>query len=430
MSFACLLSLAPCFAVASGHLAVPSSGTVAGRVTQSEEDRASAPASDGPRTPGDTDGRETESHRAGEDPDADRRLERALEPDAGLKTFEWSYYGSVRLHAIDNFDLETGATELRLGDGASRVGVTADWQMTENWNLFGRAETGFDILDTFTAKGQNDDDGALSPRLYNLSIESDWLFAKLGKSWSTYYKVAGAADRFLIFGGKAAGIYNAGTDGGATGTGRADDALQSRFYLDIERWTSIRPFNVNLQLQQDQPIPRVSGKRYDTTVSFSAWLESEGDLGVGIAWHRASIDEPGDPAIVAAGIDGDATAMAASFTSSGERWYAGLVLTRLENIETTDQGQYFKGYGIELYADWQLSEKWWVVGGGNWLDPDSDQSQAGDYTVRDAILGVRYILEQHNSMFYAEWRNDWGTLSSGLEKKNEFTIGFRWDFER
>jgi len=31
-------------------------------------------------------------------------------------------------------------------------------------------------------------------------------------------------------------------------------------------------------------------------------------------------------------------------------------------------------------------------------------------------------------MFYAEWRNDYGTLADGTPARNEFTIGLRRDF--
>lgn len=363
-----------------------------------------------------------------EDPEARRRAERASEPFFETSRFKFDYYGSVRLHAINNFDAVSGESEQSLGDGASRAGVTGEWLLSKNWNLFGRLESGFDILDTFTTKAQNDNGGFLTPRLYYLGIESDSLYLKYGKSWSAYYQVAGAADRFSIFGGNAAGVYNAGTDGGATGTGRADNALQTRLYMDISKWTAFKPFNVNLQFQRGEPIPRVDNETYGSTYSLSAWLETEREFGFGIAWHRAAIDGVGEPAYEEVGISGDAEALAVTLKTYGDRWLASLVLSRLENIETTDQFKYFDGVGAELFAQWEFKNHWWVTGGGNYLNPDNDDPDAGEYIIRYLVLGLRYTFDSFNRMAYAEWRIDNGKLADGSSNGNEFTVGVRWDF--
>jgi len=368
-----------------------------------------------------------------EDPEARRRAEREAETDAETeaksRTFEYDLYASVRIHAINNFDPEKDQNETNFGDGASRVGASAEYHFSNGWNLFGRIESGFDVLDTFTQKAQNDDGGAFRPRLHNFGVESDKFYFKYGKSWSVYYKVAGAADRFSIFGGSAAGVYNAGTDGGATGTGRADEALQTRMYIDFESWTTIKPFNLNVQYQQDQPIPQLKGHHYDQIWSLSAWQETEKGLGVGIAWHRAFVDEITQQLFkTSKGLDDDAQAIALAFKTGGDRWLASLVFARLENIETTDEGVYFDGKGTELFAQWEFRNHWWLVGGGNYLTPDDDQEQAGEYEIFYTVLGLRYTFDSFNRMVYAEFRNDHGKLANGQERDNEFTLGVRWDF--
>ncbi|GAG65517.1 unnamed protein product, partial [marine sediment metagenome] len=52
----------------------------------------------------------------------------------------------------------------------------------------------------------------------------------------------------------------------------------------------------------------------------------------------------------------------------------------------------------------------------------------GEFEVASGILGVRYTLGSFNRMLYAEYRTDHGTLYGGTPRKNELTIGFRWDF--
>ena len=55
----------------------------------------------------------------------------------------------------------------------------------------------------------------------------------MGKNWSAYYQVGGWTDRMQGAGGAALGVYNAQTDGGPTGTGRADTTLQTRLTIDF-----------------------------------------------------------------------------------------------------------------------------------------------------------------------------------------------------
>lgn len=364
-----------------------------------------------------------------EDPEAQRRARIEEEPELRLTWPKIEFYGSVRLHAINAFDGFEEDSDLSLGDGASRAGVRGEWQLARKWWLFGRAEAGFDILDTFTAKGGVEDEGkGLKNRLLFGGFDSKNLTATFGKNWSSYYKVAGMTDRFSIFGGNAAGVYNATTDGGATGTGRADDVLQARIYTNVLNRLRIKPFNLNLQYQFGQPIPQVSDRKYEESWGASAWLETQNDRGMGVAYHYSAIADPMDPLIREAGIDGDAQALALSFRSFGEKWYAALVLAWLDNIETTDKLKYINARGIELYAQRQLRDKWWLIAGGNWLKPDENDPQAGEYEILYGVIGIRYTFDSFNRMVYAEWRIDRGSLFDGTDSENEFTVGVRWDF--
>jgi predicted porin len=363
-----------------------------------------------------------------EDPDAKRLAEKKFDEQQQVDTLDVNLYASLRLHAINAYDITTGSSKLKLADGASKVGATGNWQFSQGWNLFGRLEYGFDVIDTVTSKAQTDSGGNLTPRLHNLGLESDVLFVKLGKSWSTYYQVAGAADRFSIFGGDAAGIYNAGTDGGPTGTGRADGALQTNYFLHFGHWTHIKPVKLNAQFQHGESIPHADGLKYGSAYSLSAWFETRRNLGIGLAWHDASIDSADLDSLSPLGINGDAQALALAFKTYGDRWLASLVLVKMKNLETTDQNLYFDGRGIEIFAQWEVRHRWWLIGGGNWLVPDSNQPLAGDYEIKYSVLGLRYAVDSFKHMFYLEWRNDHGKRTDGLPNKNQLTIGVRWDF--
>lgn len=364
-----------------------------------------------------------------EDPEAQRRAVLQEQPELRNNWPKIDFYGSLRVHGINHFNELEDAHEIELGDGGSRIGVFGNWQLSRKWSVFARGEAGFDILGDYTDKGNvNDTDGGIEPRLYYGGFDSDRLSASFGKNWSAYYKIAGMADRFSIFGGSATGVYNAGTDGGETGTGRADDVAQIRLYTSSLKAIKIKPFNLNIQYQEGQSIPRVKHRKYGQTWGVSAWLETQTDFGIGLAYHRADIINPDDPLIEEAGINGDATAFAMSFRTYGERWYAALVLARLDNIETTDTFKYIQGYGAELYTQWEFKDRWWLVAGANWLDPDNDDPDAGKYQVTYGVIGLRYTFDSFKRMLYAEYRIDRGTLTSGIERENEITFGVRWDF--
>jgi hypothetical protein len=126
-----------------------------------------------------------------EDPEAQRRSQLQEEPILRQLWKGIQIYGSVRLHAINNFNEDNELTEFNLGDGASRIGIRGELPLGKKWWLFGRAEAGFDVLDTFTAKGGNEEnpEDGLTKRLLYGGFDSENLTMSWGKNWSAYYKI-------------------------------------------------------------------------------------------------------------------------------------------------------------------------------------------------------------------------------------------------
>ncbi len=339
-----------------------------------------------------------------EDPEAQRRAlakipvsDEDAAPAAERPKHDFEFYASARVHAINTINLQTGNRTDRISDGNSRIGFRGEYQFKPGWWFYGRAEAGVDLVERFSTRGDLFGEGGITERLLFAGIDHENITLTYGKNWGAYYKVAGMTDRFAIFGGSASGTYNAGTSGQATGTGRADDVIQARIYVDPKRWTArFKPFNLNLQYQFDQPIPNVMGERYARGFAASATLETQKEFMLGIAYNRSDIDDPSRPAIAAAGIDGDATALALATRWYGDHWYASLLYSHLENMELTDQGRYVHAEGIEFYAQWEFRDNWWLIGGGNWLNPDeNDPMQAS--SERTTPCGGGVILSIHSS---------------------------------
>lgn len=235
-------------------------------------------------------------------------------------------------------------------------------------------------------------------------------------------------DRFAIFGGSASGVYNAGTAGGATGTGRADEILKARIYIDsdLQWFQHLKSGNPNLQVQRSQPIPRVDGAGYDFGAGASAWIETQSEYGITLAANFSRV--PDSTLVRDAGIDGDALAIAVSARTFGARWYVSALLTRLENIETMDQNRYINADGIEIYAQWEPIPNWWLIGGLNALEPDTDDPDAGEYRTRYGVIGARYSPSSFERMLYVEYRIDDSRTFDGSPLEDEITFGIRWDF--
>jgi len=380
------------------------------------------------------DDRRTDEAALNEDPEAQRRSRAQIsgeEPatDAQFKSWFFEFYSSARVHLVRTYDIEKLEHKDRIADGGSRAGARAEWQFKPDWYLFGRLEAGFDVVESFSTRAQQFGDGGLEARLLFAGIDHENLTVVYGQNWSAYYQIAGITDRFAIYGGSASGVYNAGTVGQNTGTGRAEDALQARLFIDDKDWLgTFKPFNFNMQVQRSQPIPRVDGESYDYGAGASAWLETETEFGIGLAYNRSVIKDASKPAIVAAGIDGDSIAAAVSSRAFGDRWYVSALYARLENMETTELGKYFNGYGLEIYAQWEVINNWWLIGGWNGIDPDDGDPDVGDYRVRYAVVGGRYSFDSFKRMIYLEYRINEGRLTDGTLLKDEITVGVRWDF--
>ena len=368
---------------------------------------------------------------AAEDPSTEREVEIQKGTSRWLdEPSELGLYGSARIRYRESNN------QSAWGDGGSRAGVNLRYQVIPRQWLTFRYEAGFNLLTRVSGllnpgeTGGEGDQSDIFTRLLYVGFETPLLVATFGKNWSSYYKVASYTDRFVGTGGNASGTFNANTDGGLTGTGRADNVLQSRFYIDFfpDPW-GIKPFNLNVQLQSNQPIPQTNNS-YGTTAGASAIVTTRNDLTVGIALNWANVPGSELDELASYGIDDDAVALLAGSRWFGERWYTGLTVSRLVNHETTDENIYFDGSGVELYSQYQVQGPWWLTAGLNALLPDQSETQAGEYKVEYGVIGARYSIDGFRKMIYLNARIDNSRLADGTEIGNTYTIGVRWDLDK
>jgi len=351
------------------------------------------------------------------------------EPDWDKRPDDLSVYASLRLR----YRVTEG--EGLFGDGGTRAGATGRYQARPQLWLTGRAEIGFNVLDELDAllspSSQSSDSNSgdsVFLRLLYAGVESPIGSLTFGKTWSAYYQVSKWTDNFQGAGGSASGTFNAGTDGGDTGTGRANRTIEARWVMDPGRvGIGLRPAQASLQLQYDQPVPRVEGARYGAAFGASLIWDDEEGSSIGVAYNHAFVRNADTTALRAAGIDGDARALLAGARWLSARWNVASVVARLLDQETTNESQYFDGWGWEVYAQYQVGARVFLVGGWNWLQPDSGQPQAGAFEIKYALLELRYALRGFTRMLYANLRLDAGHNADGTAQPNVFTVGIRFD---
>ena len=349
-----------------------------------------------------------------------RKAQREVESKgAPERTTGFDIYGSARIR----YRKRGEKTEFQ--DGSSRLGVEADWQFVPDSYLMGRYELGLNVLKRI---GELND--TIFDRLFYVGLAAPKYSLIVGKNWSPYYQVASFTDRFEGAGGVGSGTFNALTDGGPTGTGRADKAVQGKLSLEILPHRTYKQFDLNIQLQHGNAVPFGGGADYDTAVGLSTVITTHNNFSLGLAYNHASINLSKNPSLREIGITGSARALLIGARAFGERWYTGFTAARHKNHETTGEGIYFDSWGSEFYGQYRLVNRVWLVGGYNILEPDSDQAQAGEFRVKYSLLGLRYSFEDFRRMIWANVRVNDGLNADGSERSNVYTIGIRWDLSK
>lgn len=326
------------------------------------------------------------------------------------------FYMSLR----GSVDAESQDVKSLLNDGKSRFGVLYYHQGDSGWNVSAQGEWGVRVLDSGSSLDEQLD---TQTRLLYGSVSNDHIEVTYGKNWSVYYSVASMTDRFLIFGGHSTGVYQAGSDGGAAGTGRADDAMQIR--------STRKQFEWGVQVQHDQDIPEIAGSAtYDWNYSASGIYRWESGFSLGVA---ANIAKPKEftAQMIAQGLDGDSKTSVIAMQYRTKKSYIGVAYSRSENHNTDDQFSYVDSIGWETYYRYDFNRKWRIVAGFN-TAVESESNYNGEYEINEVILGAQRTFREHDfhDMIFVEVSINGGLLADGSDRDSTASIGFRYRFVR
>ena len=309
-------------------------------------------------------------------------------------------------------------SETSLQDGSSRLGFQFDYAVTQEWNVGAYLEwairttsSGKDLRisgDDQPSLSSGDPDDTISLRQGNIYLNNDkWGDFKVGKQWSVYYDASGSTDVFNIYGGQGSGTFNLGSDGGLSGTGRADNAVtwrRSYSSFDIGLQTQFSPGEIdvsNLDLANDEIVEG------DFDSSYSASLGYTFDVGMPLsvrgAYNYALIELAGrfegedlndvhDEAWVVSLTLGDAI-----FTKG---IYASILYAKSHNHDFDKQGILYGGKGLETVIGYGFNDEFQIYAGNNLLKvDDSDYSrEIDDYL--DANPDAAPLTDKHELSYF------------------------------
>ena len=319
-----------------------------------------------------------------------------------------------------------------VANNGSRFGIKAEQKLSVDVSVIGQGEWRVNLGqgDTSYSISENPDTGlatldsttsdAIGTRLGFLGVRfGPYGTLTYGKQWGVYYDVSEWTDRYAVFGAHGSSTYNAGTDGGQTGEGRANDAVIYRVELG--------PVRLGAQAQfldtRDGVVDGVSG---------SLVYDSGQGLKVGLAYSHAFLDF-GELDVV--GYDGgDAQALTGGINFDDGAWMISALDTWTRNHEFVLADSATVAYdtlGAELLAGYRFRGKLMVYAGFDFAIPRNLDTTFVDpeYGTRDVLGGVRWLFDpKPGSFVYLEGRTGQTRDASGVRAADVVTLGIRFNY--
>ncbi|WP_298754597.1 porin [uncultured Psychroserpens sp.] len=329
-------------------------------------------------------------------------------------------YGSIRLGA--GF-AEEG--EIGISNNSPRVGLTFSHRLSQNeadnFNIIGRVEFGLNLTsrDDTVEFAVDADEGiaqvgdAVFTRIGYAGISYKEFSIIFGKNNSIYYSLAaGQVDNFLAFGGTGLGVWNI-SDGGVSGTGRANQVLQLNYKkegLSLGAQAQVRDISVNSESID--------------TYGFGANYKLNGFV-IGIAYNKVN-DGVEDPEPNQAKDGDEAFITAASFEKN--RFKVALSYGIFKNHHRTGD-MFYDSKGIEFYSRYKFStnKRWHVAAGFSSLKPDSGQN-LGDFDTKFGIFEVAYNFKKSSHIFVSTKQDQSKNSFDDRRNQSIYGIGIRFNF--
>ena len=335
-----------------------------------------------------------------------------------------SFLKSIQPYGTFEYALAGGKDDMNIVEIVPRIGLKGKWYFDDNreYFFFTTAEVGLhlsrrnDFVTISTDPGGNyaTTESAIYARLGYIGISTPYGNVSIGKQWGIHYNLAGNIDNMYMFGGDAIGVYNAGTDGGPSGTGRADQLL--KYEISINKlWIGVQG-----QFRNSSVNSVYFADSYGAAVTYDLEV-----VKLGVSYNKV-LDGVVDPTHGEASIDDEFISALVDF--SRENFHFGVLGSMFTNHEKNDTSAFFNGWGIEynLKYNFGKNKEWSFVNNSSILMPFLDEEM--DY------VSNRYSFElarrfSKNTVIIAGFRIDNSTLTDGTKSQlHHYAIGFYYNF--
>ncbi len=341
------------------------------------------------------------------------------------------------------------AGKVALQDNASRLGVLLDVAKKNarflagvevQLNMF-KGGSSFnldaDLAGEFLVVQTRQEQPVFAGRLGYLGVDlRKYGSLTLGKQWSVYRDITAFTDYFNVFGGRASGTFIGGTDGGQTGTGRADQSVIYR--------NTIGRVQLGLQLQA---MGSNNGYFLDG-FGLSSRVAITRNLDAGMAFSRVLLSKTLIANHKVVGLSGHPGYVSAGVKYYNKRMHIGLVAILQENGDFVRGRMYdpvlgpleptvvFGAGGIEVAGRYNMG-KLAILAGYNLYMPHMkklsslsvENPLAAGFQRNDIITGIIYYPIRDVAVYY-EQRISLGRTETGTRELNVFSLGLRIDVKK
>ena len=332
----------------------------------------------------------------------------------------WLLPAKFYLSARPQYAGTNDGQDMKFRDGGSRGGFFYYYEFGDDYELTFQheAKINWSSISSFVNVSNNSDS---SRRLQYISLAKGDISFLAGKYWSPYYDIAGITDRFMAYGSESSGTYNASGDGGASGTGRSNRALQIRIGGNDN-------FSARLQYQPTHHPNDGVNSDYTYGLAGNVIYKGRTNLKAGISIAYGKFDAV-TTEMREIGIDSSDLSYITGISYRWKDLSVNGVLSYSKNHMSDDQGIYFDGTGAELYLRYDFTRSIRFACGGNWLKP-RDNDYLGQYNVTTSIFSLQYTFgrKTFDDLVYVEVSIPKGHLANGDTMEPSVAVGLRYLF--
>ena len=324
------------------------------------------------------------------------------------------------------FEYALGASRLGAAvvEIVPRIGLKGKWYFDEsdNYYLYTKAVVGLHLVDrndyVSISADPGEQYGKVDQTFYArqgfIGIGTPYGNITMGKRWGVHYTLAGNVDNMYMFGGDAIGVYNAGTDGGPSGTGRADQAVayeldKGPIYIGVQG--QFRTRSAQNKKLVDAMSAAMSYDFSDFTIGFSYAKVFDGVDS--ITHGEAKVNDE---------------MFSGYFGFDKKNVHFAIIGLLFNNHEYTDLHKFYKGYAIEynLKINFGKDKRWSFVNNVSFMAPLNSEGLKYYSNWYSFEIARRFSL---NTVLFTGFKIDGSTLSNGKKSNlHTFAAGFYYNF--